>query len=490
MKKTYFDQITPHLYKHVFAITICAFLSSTAAAMNATLYKKEKGYGRHMQCKPETNQNIFPLTCTDTHGAYRFELQNNPTYTASHVEPLTLKCKISFKKDTPFTDTLHIMDQLIANDAFALVQQSQTMEIYASSQNPELQILCSFYTSSDKVLPTLRQDFVIQTSLSTQDPHWEAQPNDPQDIWGKTFFTSPRNHRPNYYRYLVHVIPVDPTVLQRTEDENQGQTIFDPTQFLFFNPLAINQVGFISSSIITENHPYTFGPGIGFILEVTQKGVIDTSSGDIGGSPGFERRHTTSIDTYIRENSPHMYTPEEILDYINAEPEEDPLLRYNEVLLYSSPSSPTVKIVGFLTSVAKDNPNISLLLPKKLQYFQNLAQKLDVPIVTIKQHVPRDDAAPSIRISKGGDPSSTCAIKIKSTSGYAYTILELTYTEPYHIYISEVGKRAMSETQHKQDALNMLTAYKDHITTDQTCANFLETFDHNRLDFEHASFRW
>lgn len=169
-------------------------------------------------------------------------------------------------------------------------------------------------------------------------------------------FTSPRNHNPNQFQYFVHSIDIP---------LSKGLTVSEIHTYIL-NELATNPQRFLSTSLVDEKHPGTFGR-IGFILEVPESSVVAAKPSDMGtslfASGGRSAELINTLITYFKSKYPNT-SPAEILNTTNPQ-------SYNEVLI----SGKDLKIIGLFKKLVTTSED---------QQLHEFAKQSDLPLIQLK----------------------------------------------------------------------------------------------------------
>ena len=188
--------------------------------------------------------------------------------------------------------------------------------------------------------------------------------------WGNV--TSPSEHNPARFRYLVHAInPVaKPFIAQRDVSiigrENYDNAEGDQAINLYDFPEKIADRVAVSCSFIAQDKYATWGEA-GLIVEAPPHNVIITSPADIGTIGSSKRL----LKEQARRHS--LLTDEELLQ--RSIPDS-----YNEVLVLANEDGKKVRLAGFFyRSTAKGEP-IDDALFKRIRIH---AERLRLPLVAI-----------------------------------------------------------------------------------------------------------
>ena len=195
------------------------------------------------------------------------------------------------------------------------------------------------------------------------------------EAW-KNITTDPREHNPNYFKYIVHSIQSESLRLHRDILEIQlklnGLDVDENRRTdLLRNSDDIAKKAVISTSLIDQNHRGTWG-NVGFILDVPAENILSVSNQDMGSLP----RSAEYVKARLRERD--IESPDVLLK--NTHPSQ-----YNELEITGTNPfdlSKKVKVIGVFIKVGPDGKpqeNDANLLGK----IRGIAGTYNLPIIDI-----------------------------------------------------------------------------------------------------------
>lgn len=197
-------------------------------------------------------------------------------------------------------------------------------------------------------------------------------PNSERKTLGDFETTSPSEHDPNNFRYIVHCFVPDnlkgvftKVGSKRAADkgwhpENQSDPIEDTEQFL--------KREYISCSVVDQDHLATWS-NAGIILNAERKNLMLTFGGDAG---------IVSSTDADREQFPYPVMPfSELLD------ETSPFL-HNEIVVRGSEGYPPLSIAGVFIKTDPQGQYIHDMDAEVIPKARNLAARLNVPVVEMR----------------------------------------------------------------------------------------------------------
>lgn len=194
--------------------------------------------------------------------------------------------------------------------------------------------------------------------------------------WGEV--TSPREHKPDKFRYLVHginpIAPIDMAIrgvmLERDHPGAVSKEDGDQTINMFSQPERLGERVSLSCSLIDQGHSGTWGEA-GLIIEAPSENICITSPSD-GGVWGVSKK---LLEEQASQNV--ILTAEELLASTTGS--------YNEVVVLANKGGKKAHLAGFFYKTTDDGEPINEALAED---FMRHAKRLNLPIVPINEPNP------------------------------------------------------------------------------------------------------